>query len=208
MTRISAAALREASTSGLHPRQIANLGDEALEVLAILLEIAEITGAWPPQIGLVVTVMLPKPKGGFRPIGLLPAIYRVWARARRREADEWEASHQRPFFAAAAGNGTVDVMWRLTARQEAGVQEGLEAAIVGEDLASFYEGLDRGRLVAEAVAVGFPIQLVRAALGAYSMAHMVTLQGRFAQELYPTRGIIAGCSLATTLVKVLLPPRP
>ncbi len=212
LPRMAAATIREAALSfpwrtastydGLHPRQLANLSDAALEVLATLLQIAELTGSWPPQVSLVVTVMLPKPSGGFRPIGLLPAIYRVWARARRGEADAWEAANQRPFFAAAAGNGPVDAMWRLTARQEAGVAEGLEAAMVGEDLAAFYEGLDRGRLVDEATAVGFPLALVRAALGAYSMARMLTLQGRFAQELHATRGIVAGCSLATTLVKV------
>ncbi len=59
LPRASAAALREAAKSfswqsastydGLHPRQLANLSDEALDVLATLLAIAELSGQLAPS---------------------------------------------------------------------------------------------------------------------------------------------------------------
>ena len=36
-------------------------------------------------------VLLPKPDGGHRPIGLLPTVIRVWMRARAEHAIDWEA---------------------------------------------------------------------------------------------------------------------
>ncbi len=187
---------------GYHPRQVANLSDAALHTLATLLQAVEVAGVWPRQVSLVVTALLPKPRGGFRPIGIAAAVYRVWAKTRRAASDRWEQAHPRSYFSAARGNGPVDTMWRLGARQEEGTADGLEAAVAAEDIQSFFEVIDRARLVNEARAVGYPIPLLRAALAAYSAARVLTLQGRIAREVYPTAGIIAGCSLAMALTKV------
>ncbi len=187
---------------GYHPRQLANLSDPSLTALSALLQAVEISGIWPRQISLVVTALLPKPRGGLRPIGIAAAVYRLWAKTRRKISDRWEQAHQRAYFSAARGNGPVDTMWRLAARQEEGTADGLEALVAGEDIQSFFEVLDRGRLAEEARAVGYPIPLLRAAMAAYSAARVLTLQGRIARELYPTTGIIAGCSLAMALTKV------
>ncbi len=187
---------------GFHPRQLAHLCDAALAVLALILQAVEVGGAWPRQLALVVTPLLPKPKGGFRPIGLMPAAYRVWAKARRRWADEWEQRNARPYLSAARGNGSLDTMWRLAARQEEGAAEGAQAAVAAEDIQSFFEVVDRARLVEEARALDFPMPLIKAALAAYGSARMLTMQGRVAREVYPTSGVVAGCPLATALVKV------
>ncbi len=194
---------RTATTyDGLHPRQVAHLGDEGLEVLGILLQAIEVAGAWPRQVSLVTTALLPKAKGGFRPIGLLPAIYRVWAKARRPWTDRWEDAHSRAYLSAARGNGPVDAMWRLSARQEAGAADGLHAAVIAEDMQSFFETIGRERLAEEAAALGFPMPVLRAALAAYAMPRMITLQGRVSRQMVPTRGVIAGCSIAMALTKV------
>ncbi len=93
-------------------------------------------------------------------------------------------------------------MWRLSARQEAGAATGLQAAVFAEDLQAFFEVIDRKRLVEEARALGYPLPLLRGALAAYSMARVMALQGRISREMYPTAGVIAGCSLAMALTKV------
>ena len=38
----------------------------------------------------MLIALLPKPDGGLRPIGLIPLLPRVWARARRDIVTEWE----------------------------------------------------------------------------------------------------------------------
>ncbi len=194
---------RNAQTDdGFHPRQLACLSDEALLTLSIILQAVEVSGRWPRQVSMVITPLIPKPKGGFRPIGLLPAIYRLWAKARRDLADRWEADHRRAFLSSARGNGPIDTMWRMTARQEAGVARDDQAGVIAEDLAAFFETIDRNTLMREAEVLGYPIPLLRGALGAYSAARLLTLQGRVGRELYPTVGVIAGCSLAMSLTKL------
>ncbi len=187
---------------GFHPRQVGLLCDDALEVLSMILAAVEAAAVWPSQVSLVVAALLPKESGGFRPIGIAAAIYRIWSKARREEADAWERRYPRSFFAAAKGDGPIDAMWRLAARQEAGIADGEVAATVTEDLHAFFETVDRDRLVREARAVGFPIAIIKAALAAYSSARMVTMNGRVSRELYPTAGVLAGCSLAMALTKV------
>ncbi len=152
---------------------------------------------------MVVAAMIPKAKGGFRPVGILPGVYRLWAKARRDIADRWEADHARGYLSSAKGNGSADTMWRMGLRHEVGNAEGDAAGVIAEDLASFFETVDREILMEEAAALGFPMPILRGALSMYSAARMITLQGRVARELYPTVGVVAGCSLAMALTKLL-----
>ena len=77
---------------GVRPRALLRLPDVILyRWIAFLLK-CERSGIWPVQVGIVVVLLLPKPDGGFRPIGLLPHLPRVWMRVRRDVARCWEAS--------------------------------------------------------------------------------------------------------------------
>ncbi len=137
-TANSFAARTSTTYDGFHPRQLGKLSDEALDTLGLLLAAVERSGIWPRQISLIVATLLPKLAGGFRPIGMAPAVYRLWSKGRRIVADEWEQRHRRPFFAACSGNGPADTLWRMTARQEAGVANDEAAAAVTEDLQAFF----------------------------------------------------------------------
>ncbi len=96
----------------------------------------------------------------------------------------------------------MDTLWRLAARQEEGVAEGMVAGVVAEDVQSFFECIGRERLAEEAAALGFPLPVLKAAFAGYSMARPITLQGRVPRELHPTSRVIAGCSIAMALTKV------
>ncbi len=135
-------------------------------------------------------------------MGKLSAVYRNWSKSRRPHADTWEAEHDRPFFAAAAGSGLVDAVFRQALRQEAAAATGHTAVTVMEDMESFYESIDRDVLLSEASALGFPTCIIRACLAAYAAPRMISNGSALAKEEYATRGLIAGCSFATSLVKV------
>ncbi len=117
---------------------------------------------------------------------------------------EWEQAHHRSFFASSTGVSPVDVVWTQAARQEAGTAKGEAAGMVLEDLASFYETIDRDLLAQEAAALNFPLDIVRASMAAYGLPRMVALHGRLAREVHPRRGVIAGCTFATTYVRVFM----
>ncbi len=212
LERLSPAQLRTASLAfprrmaltddGWHVRHLALVSGSGLEALAVILETVEMASRWPTQVAIVTTPMLGKPRGGHRLIGKLAALYRVWSKARRPHADRWEAAHDRPFFASAAGCGPTDAVFRQAMRQEAASSSGDVAVTVLEDMEAFCETICRDGLAEEAAALGYPTCLLRASLAAHTAPRMVSLGHYVAKEVYAKRGIIAGCSFATTLVTV------
>ena len=75
---------------GLHPRCLNRLSKELLNWLVLILKQAEKSGRWQEAVELIIIVLLPKPDGGFRPIGLLPLLPRLWMRTRRAVCIKWE----------------------------------------------------------------------------------------------------------------------
>ncbi len=195
--------VKTASTyDGLHVRHYRLLGDGALQALGEILATVEAAGTWPSQSQLAILAMIGKKQSGYRGIGKLPSLYRLWAKARREYAVRWESQHRRPFLAATSGVGPTDAVYRLAMRQEAATAEGREAVTVLDDLQSFYETIDRCKLMEEGIRLGFPVGILRASLAAYAGPRMMTLEGLTARELYAEQGIIAGCAMATTYVQI------
>jgi hypothetical protein len=58
------------------------LPESARAEFAELLKRLEELGCWPEQMRVTLIKLIPKPKGGKRPIGLLVALVRLWERTR------------------------------------------------------------------------------------------------------------------------------
>ncbi len=71
------------AADGWHPRHFALMSDPALEALAAIYEAVELAGVWPPQWRRITHVLLPKPAGGVRAIGIFPGPTRLYTRVRR-----------------------------------------------------------------------------------------------------------------------------
>ncbi len=194
------------SHDGIHMRHYALLSDGALHVLSAILEICELLGTMPRQCRLVVTPLLEKPKGGFRPVCVYASLYRLWAKARQPVATAWEARYPRQYLSAAAGNGPADTAWRQAVRQEAAVSQGGAAASLMWDLDGFFERVDRNKLLQRARETDFPLPVLRLSLSMYAAPRALTLDGRMAKELWAKEGVGAGCGLACTYVKVYSVP--
>jgi hypothetical protein len=147
---------------------------------------------------LTTMPLIEKPSGGFRAIGMMTMLYRVWAKARRPYADKWEDSHRRGYWSADKANGPADTVWRQEARQEAEVASGKQAATLIYDMEAFYETIDRDLLLERARATGFPEPIIRLCLAAYGGPRMLAMNGALSGEMNPTKGIIAGCGMAAT----------
>ena len=78
------------------PRAICRLSREAVRALCTLVHAFELLGDWATVLRLVLIVLLPKPDGGRRPIGLFPSIIRLWMRARAAVVRSWDLTHSRP----------------------------------------------------------------------------------------------------------------
>ena len=99
--------------------------------------------------------------------GILAAACRLWAKARRQQADAWEDKHFQGFCSAACENSPAETVWRQAARQEAAKANEEEAAAIVVDMASFCETIPREILLQEARATGFPTRILMASLDAY-----------------------------------------
>ena len=62
---------------GIHPRHFVLLSEEALEVLASISNTCERLGEWPGSVRAVTVALIPKARGGTRPICLFSAAQAV-----------------------------------------------------------------------------------------------------------------------------------
>ena len=92
----------------------------------------EAFGNWAEPISVFSFFLLAKASGGFRTIGLLPDLYRVWAKLRMALVHEWYAKVPRQFFAAGPGKSIEDAVGRVLL---AGVHLNFD-----QEAAAFYPG--------------------------------------------------------------------
>ena len=188
----------------LHPRALLRCSREAIVALLRLFMLAELLGRWPATMGIVIIALLPKPDGGRRPIGLFPALVRLWMRIRLPVAQAWQAAHDRPYFYAGPAKGATVAAWKQAARAELGCSVGLDYGIVLLDLVKAFERIPHDWLVRQARRYGYNLYLLRLSIAAYRLARTVRIGSVYAAAVIATRGITAGSGLATTELRVLL----
>ena len=103
---------------------LAPVSDGGLQLFAMLFRLIEHLGSLLDQMMAVCVTLLAKPKGGYRGIGIMPSLHRVWNRCHRDICRTWEQEHTRGYIAFAAASSHVDAVWRQAfAVQEARKQE-------------------------------------------------------------------------------------
>ena len=112
------------------PRGIALLGDPGLLALLAIWTAMMNLGAVPSQVALLVVVLIPKPTGGVRPIGLFPTFTRVLTRwLRRTYGSSWLAKHPRDFWYGEAGKSVEQCIWAQAAAAEYAVARAWSPAL-------------------------------------------------------------------------------
>ncbi len=191
---------------GLNPRLMSRLSDVRLNELINLMMEAEATGRWPESIGNVTVVLLPRPDGGFRPIGLFPFMVRAWFRVRRPLVLKWEAETEaaREYLFAGKQKGAHVAAWQHAFRAEQAADAGATFAALLLDMEKCFEVVPHDILAREAEHLGYPLQLLRLSLASYRLPRVLSADGAFSAEVIAERGIAAGSGLATAELRVLL----
>jgi len=187
---------------GWHPRSIALLNDDLLNVMATLMELLERSGHLPAQQRQVFIFLLDKSSGGTRPIGLFTAFYRIWSKLRQEKAARWTATNDQAFFASGKGRSTTDPVWRQSIKNQFSATKGRATASICWDMRKFYERMSFDRLVQQAAKYDFDPTILNVALNAYRMGRVLTYNGQAVNPMYASHGIIAGDSLSDSLVKL------
>ena len=188
----------------LHPRAMLRLPDELLRRWIDLFEECEAAGSWPEQIGVVIVVLIPKPEGGFRPIGLLPNPPRIWMRLRREQAKQWEVKCDRPFLYAGSGRGSTVAAWKQSLRAELAAATHARYAQLLLDLVKAFERIPYRVLLREANRLRYPLRLIRLAIATYKLPRVVRVGTAFSDIIFAVRGIVAGSGLATIEMRLVM----
>ena len=187
----------------INPRVFGLLPDDMRRALIELLRLWESTCVLPAEWPTLV-VFIPKATGGERPIGLVTSLLRLWGKLRRAQADAWESSHNSSFCWGVAGKLCDRAVWEQIIFAAHAASLGQSSATMLLDLEKFYEHVAHDVLLCEAEAVGFPPRLARAAVALYGGLRAISYKNGVSATFKASRSIIAGCSLATTMARVLL----
>ena len=191
----------------LPPVAISWLSDQLCESIALFLNAVEEGGKWPEEIATSLIHLIPKPGGGRRPIGVLPTIVRIWERTRKAVAQRWSRENQRAYDWATQGRSSESAAWHQSLLDEAAKGRHELSAAVFLDLAKAFEIARLEDIWYAGVHYGFPLDLLRLALEAFSFARRLSFQGAVSETVYSLSAILAGGGFAQlSLLLVLLRP--
>ncbi len=120
------------------------------------------------------------------------------------ECEEWEGDNARAWDYAAKGRGAQVEAWDLSVELEASAEVGMRSVAFLSDLRKFYERVPHGLVLKKAVAHKFPLTVALLAVGQYRGRRRIGVSRCLTEAVTTSQGIVAGCALATTLVKVIL----
>ena len=188
--------------------QLKLLPDEALQALLLIFRSVECDGVLPEQWLTTLITMLPKNLKVERPIALCNAPYRLWAKLRYPEVENWILRFQEkaPWEQAIPGQSTLDVsISRLLSAEIARVRK-RSRIVLFVDLQTFYESVSHAAIAEQALIHQFPAVCVDTALKVYRGARYILSESAVSPACYAASGLMAGCPYAPALAKLALYP--
>ncbi|CAK0844578.1 unnamed protein product, partial [Prorocentrum cordatum] len=170
-----------------------------LEVLASWEDAPEAHLDWPPVI-----VFRAKADGGRRPIALTCLQIRLWSAMRGPIVREWEAKRHEAWYIGGELNACERAGWVHQALTALAYEKGLSTGTALGDLRRFYENISHKELLVEANSTGSPVKLRRACCVTYSGYRVIAVDGACSAPFRATGTVLAGCSCATGIAKLLL----
>jgi hypothetical protein len=179
---------------GWHPGQLARLASgEAKQKLVDLLNLCEAAGRLPPTAKQAMIKMLPKPRGGHRPIALFKALYRLWGKARTPLLSTWAASLCSATFTMSPTRRITDGIFRELVRSLIAQSKQAHIIEMHLDIAKFFDHVKRIPLADMANTCGYPVQLLQISLDVYGAERRIVLDNEFVSgPLWARDGIMAG----------------
>jgi hypothetical protein len=143
-----------------------------------------------------------KAQGGFRPIGLLPTIIRLWEYCRKTYLWDWEEENQRGYNWAAPGKSSYTVVAHQSLAVEAAGPD-LFSALALLDLVKAYELVPRHRILDGAILFSFPLAILRVIFAVFNLDRFTCIQGCFSSAVHVVFSIIiAGSVFGPALLRM------
>ena len=182
----------------------ATLPNAALRVLLLIIQKVE-EGCMPMQMLIVLIGLLPKPKGGERPVALTSMLYRLIIKLRRPIIGDWEEHHHGHWDAAIKGSSCLRAALARALRMEADVAMGMVAIGGLWDIAAFFDSIRDDELVTLSLAEQFPPQILLVATVVHTSVRAFREGPYVSQWVQPTGlSILAGCGCSVDFTRSLL----
>ena len=189
------------------PRAMSWVSDRLALDIATFLNGVEATGAWPAEVATALVHLIPKPDTGRRPIGVLPSIVRVWERSRKAAVQKWLRVNKFEFDWATQGRSAEAAAWHQALMDEAATAQSLVSATAFVDLTKAFENVRLEDVWRSGRHYGFPLQILRPALEAFTFARRLCYHKAVTDPVYTLSAILAGGGFAqVALLLVLVHP--
>ena len=131
-------------------------------------------------------------------------LYRLYSKIRRPQIIQWELAHQGPWDAAVKGSSALRAGLTSLLRDEMAVRLGKDTLVTLWDMEKFYDNIDIGFLIQEAIALEYDITLLNLGLQMHIAPRGLRCYGFCPGQAAAGNGIIAGCTQSTTYTKIYL----
>ena len=145
--------------------------------MASVLNAVERGAPWPTAQATILFYLMQKAAGGYRSLGLIPELARVWETIRIPYAKRWEAANQRAYDWARRGRSSERAAWLQALYCEAARADGYEYAVTYFDLVKCFEWVTHRKVWDASRRWGFNPILMRVVLKIYSMVGRIVLDG-------------------------------
>ena len=192
------------SIDGWTGRELRMLPPEAIKELTIILNLIETNCAWPAQILQVLVVLIPKPKGGDRPISLVSLIFKLWEVLNACTITKWEDEKIVFWDDAVRGSSALRAAALRRLRAEAASLMGEEFTYILWDAEKFYDNVDLLQLFESAIACGLDGREAVLGLAIFMAPRTIRIGRVVGSDTTPSNGMIAGIKRANYYSRLLL----
>ena len=177
-------------TDSMSPRAFGWLSDQLLEKIAGFMVVAEEKGVWPSQVSEALIHLIAKTSGGKRPIGIVAALPRLWARVRRKQVAVWREQNARDYNWMTKGRGARRAVWVQSVMEEAAKQRGLASGSVLIDLIKAFDHLLLAEVWKAAMQHNFPTNLLMLSLECSSFERRLVYRGAYSETTVSTHAAV------------------
>lgn len=188
---------------GVDRNDLAHLTFSQQQVLVDILRDVEVTGSWPQQLlhGAIFSLQKsPQAESvdGYRPITILPLVYRVWSSLRGREMLQHLQSFLPGTLCGSANKQSAMSVWYAVQAQ---IEQSFldEASLCGAiaDITKAFNCLPRVPLVGAAVITGVASEIVRPWMGMLTgLQRHFMVRNQISRGVTSTTGFAEGCCLS------------
>jgi hypothetical protein len=179
---------------GWHPSHFARMTcEQDLQRFATMLNLIEAARRMPEAVKPCMIKMLPKPRGGHRPIALFRALFRAWGKIRTPLLAQWALHLQSQVFTMSPTRRITDILYREICRSLIKQTHNTHIIEIHCDIRKYFDHIRRIPLVEVARITGYPLTLLQISMDTYAAPRRIVLDsGLTSHPLYGQDGILAG----------------